>query len=176
MTSVNNTLIQFTSTSKGAFIFLYTMSGKLLDFLRPGDILVVTELSRMSRILMHLLQIAQDFMQRGIGLVSLREHIDTSTATGRAFFAIMGAISQLELELKSERAAAGRAAARARGKSGGRPRTDVVILERLRVLYENSEETVGDICRAAGVGKRTFYDYLSKVNKERGEKCELKTI
>src|SRR5208337_4591615 len=68
---------------------------KLLDFLRTGDILVVTELSRMSRSLAHLLQLAQDFTKKEIGLISLREHINTSTATGRAFFAIMGAINQL---------------------------------------------------------------------------------
>ena len=54
----------------------------------------------------------------------MRENIDTSTATGRAFLSIMGAISQMELEIKKERAEAGRAAAKARGKSGGRPRID----------------------------------------------------
>lgn len=139
---------------------------KLLDFLRPGDILVVTELSRMSRSLMHLLQLAQQFSEKGIGLISLREHIDTSTATGRAFFAIMGAINQLELELKAERTEAGRSAAKARGKTGGRPRTDQAKLEKARVLYENSNETAANICKTFGIGRRTFYDYLSRVKKE----------
>lgn len=139
---------------------------KLLDFLRPGDILVVTELSRMSRSLAHLLQIAKDFMDKDIGLASLREHIDTSTATGRAFFAIMGAINQLELELKAERTAAGRAAAKARGKTGGRPKTDPATLEQARVLYENSDASAATVCKRFKISRRTLYNYLSEV-KER---------
>ena len=81
---------------------------KLIDFLRPGDLLVVTELSRMTRSLMHLLQLVKEFETKGIDLVSLRENIDTSTATGRAFLSIIGAINQMERELKAERTAAGR--------------------------------------------------------------------
>ena len=138
----------------------------LMEYLRPGDILVMTELSRISRSLMHLLQLSQEFMQREISLVSLREHIDTSTATGRAFFAIMGAINQLELELKAERAAAGRDAAKARGKTGGRPRTDQTKLEKARILYENSQATAGSLCKEFGFGRRTFFDYLARVRND----------
>ena len=86
-----------------------------------GDVLVITELSRMTRSLMHLLHIVQELEARQVALQSLREHIDTSTATGRGFLAIMGVIAQMEREIKAERAAAGRAAAKARGKTGGRP-------------------------------------------------------
>jgi DNA invertase Pin-like site-specific DNA recombinase len=74
---------------------------KLMDFIRPGDMIVVTELSRMTRSLMHLLQLLQDFEKKGISLVSLRENIDTSTATGRAFVSIIGAINQMERELRA---------------------------------------------------------------------------
>lgn len=136
---------------------------KLLDFLRPNDILVVSELSRMSRSLSHLLQIAQDFMKKDIGLASLREHIDTSTASGRAFFAIMGAINQLEIELKKERTAAGRAAAKARGKTGGRPKTDAATLEQARVLYENSDASAATVCKRFKISRRTLYNYLSEI-------------
>lgn len=142
---------------------------KLLNFLRPGDVLVLTELSRMSRSLVHLLQLSQQFSEQGIGLISLREHIDTSTATGRAFFAIMGAINQLELELKAERTAAGREAAKARGKTGGRPRTDQTKLEKARVLYENSDATAGSLCKEFGFSRRTFFDYMAKVREAKGE-------
>lgn len=114
---------------------------RLLEFLRHGDTVVVAELSRMTRSLMHMLSLVQVFEKRGIEIVSLREHIDSSTATGRAFLSILGAINQMERELKSERAAAGRASARARGRTGGRPRTDVYKLEKTRVLYENSDST-----------------------------------
>lgn len=148
---------------------------KLLDFLRPGDMLVVVELSRMSRSLAHLLQIAQEFAKKEIGLISLREHIDTSTATGRAFFAIMGAINQLELELKAERAAAGREAAKARGKTGGRPKTDVAILEQARVLYENSDASAAKVCTTFKISRRTLYNYLTEVKskKETGTHPEV---
>ena len=96
---------------------------QLLAYVRPGDTLVVTELSRMTRSLLHLLETAQALAQREVDLVSLRENIDTTTATGRCFLSMMGAIHQMERELRAERAAAGRASAKARGKSGGRPRT-----------------------------------------------------
>jgi DNA invertase Pin-like site-specific DNA recombinase len=66
---------------------------------------------RVTRSLMHLLQLVREFEERGINLVSLRDNIDTRSATGRAFLSIIGAINQMERELKAERAAAGRQAA-----------------------------------------------------------------
>lgn len=138
---------------------------RLLEFLRPGDCVVVAELSRMTRSLMHLLSLVKEFEQRGVQIVSLREHIDTSTATGRAFLSIIGAINQMERELKSERAAAGRASAKARGRTGGRPRTDIEKLENARVLYENSDKTAAEVCASFGVGRRTFFSYVSQVRK-----------
>ena len=69
----------------------------------------------------------------------------------------------MERELKSERAAAGRASAKARGKTGGRPKTDLNKLEQARILYENSDKTSTEVCEISGVGRRTFYSYLSKL-------------
>lgn len=134
---------------------------RLLEFLRDGDTVVVAELSRMTRSLMHLLSLVKEFEQRGVQIVSLREHIDTSTATGRAFLSILGAINQMERELKSERAAAGRASAKARGRTGGRPRTDATKLENARVLYQNSDKSAAEVCSAFGIGRRTFFSYLA---------------
>lgn len=134
---------------------------QLLDYVRPGDRVVVTELSRMSRSLLHLLQLGREFEQKGIDLISLRERIDTSTATGRCFLSIMGAVAQMERELKAERAAAGRQAAKARGRTGGRPRTDPEKLEQARILYQNSQRSAAEVCRALGIGRRTFFSYLS---------------
>ena len=83
---------------------------------RPADtLLVVTELSRMTRSLLNLLETVKLLEQRQVNLVSLRENIDTRTATGRCFLSMMGAIHRMERELRAERAAAGRASARARG-------------------------------------------------------------
>jgi DNA invertase Pin-like site-specific DNA recombinase len=135
---------------------------KLLEYIREDDTIVVTELSRMTRSLMHLLQISENLAVQNINLVSIRENLDTTSATGRCFFSIIGAISQLEKELRAERAVAGRASAKARGRSGGRPRTDPDKLEQARILYENSNKTAAEVCEAVGVGRRTFYNYLAQ--------------
>jgi len=152
-------------------IFTDKMTGSQLDrpgweqlmaYARPGDTLVVTELSRMTRSMLDLLETAKVLQQGGVELVSLRERIDTTAATGRCFLSMMGAIHQMERELRAERAAAGRASAKARGKTGGRPRTDATKLENARILYENSGKTAAEVCAVAGVGRRTFFSYLAK--------------
>lgn len=135
---------------------------QLMEYVRPGDVLVVAELSRMTRSLMHLLETAQVLEGKQVNLVSLRENIDTSTATGRCFLSMMGAIHQMERELRAERAAAGRASAKARGKTGGRPRTDVVKLRDAKVLYDNSGKTAAEVCKVVGVGRRIFFAYLAQ--------------
>jgi DNA invertase Pin-like site-specific DNA recombinase len=153
-------------------IFTDTISGtkterkgweELMSYLRNGDVLVITELSRMSRSLSHLLEIVENLRARQIDLKSLRENIDTSSATGRAFLSIMGAVSQMELEIKSERAEAGRAAAKARGKSGGRPATDPDKLEQARILYQNSDQSAREVCSLFGFSRRTLFEYLRKI-------------
>lgn len=136
----------------------------LLEYIRPEDTLVVTELSRMTRSLLDLLETTKLLEQRQINLLSLRENIDTTTATGRCFLSMMGAIHQMERELRAERASSGRASAKARGKTGGRPRTDVTKLESARILYENSEKTAAQVCAIAGVGRRVFFAYLAQKN------------
>ncbi|MHC1699308.1 MAG: recombinase family protein [Geobacteraceae bacterium] len=136
---------------------------KLMDFLRPGDTLVVCELSRMTRSLPHLLRLVEEFEKKQISIMSLREHIDTTTVSGRAFLSIIGTIIQLERELKAERATAGREAAKARGKTGGRPKTDVAILEQARILYENSDASAATVCKALKISRRTLYNYLAEV-------------
>jgi DNA invertase Pin-like site-specific DNA recombinase len=136
---------------------------QLMEYVRPGDMLVVTELSRMTRSLMHLLETAQILERKQVNLVSLRENIDTSTATGRCFLSMMGAIHQMERELRAERASAGRESARARGKTGGRPRTDIAKLQDAKVLYDNSGKTADEVCKAVGVGRRSFFAYLAQL-------------
>jgi len=136
---------------------------QLLVQLRQGDSVVVTELSRMTRSLTHLLALVEEFNKRGVSIVSLSENIDTSSAAGRAFLGMMGVINQMERDLKSERAAAGRSAARARGKTGGRPRTSVDTLEKARILYENGGHTAAGICKTLGIGRRTFFRHLAEM-------------
>lgn len=151
----------FTDKNSGAKI---SRSGwnDLLTYIRPGDILVITELSRMSRSLSHLLDIIETLEELNVELKSLRENIDTSTATGRGFLSIMGVISQMEREIKAERASAGRAAAKARGKTGGRPRTDPDKLEQAKILYQNSNKSAAQVCKLFGFSRRTLFNYITE--------------
>jgi DNA invertase Pin-like site-specific DNA recombinase len=134
---------------------------QLLEYIRPNDTLVVSELSRMTRSLMDLLTTAKLLEQQQVNLVSLRENIDTTTATGRCFLSMMGAIHQMERELRAERAA-GRSSAKARGKTGGRPKTDPAKLENARILYENSDKTAAEVCEITGVGRRKFFSHIAE--------------
>lgn len=143
---------------------------ELMAYIRSGDVLVITELSRMSRSLSHLLGIVEDFKVRQVEFKSLRENIDTSSATGRAFLSIMGAVSQMELEIKSERAEAGRAAAKARGKSGGRPAIDQDKLEQARILYQNSDKSAQEVCSLFGFSRRTLFEYIRKIQQSKDSK------
>jgi len=136
---------------------------ELLRYVRPGDSVVVTELSRMTRSLSHLLTLVDEFKEKEINLVSLRENIDTTTATGRAFIGMMGVINQMERELKSERSAAGRAAARSRGKTGGRPKTSIEKLEKARIVYEDGGYSATNVCKTFGIGRRTFFRHLAEM-------------
>ena len=104
------------------------MSGKLarrpeldkaLLVLRDGDQLAVTKLDRLGRSLAHLIALSAELQQRGVDLLVLDQGIDTSTAVGRMFFQILGAIAEFEHALMSERTMDGLAAARARGRTGG---------------------------------------------------------
>ncbi len=140
---------------------------RLMEYLREGDSLVVTELSRLSRSLAHLLTVVESLEEKGVEIVSLRESIDTQTATGRCFLSMMGAIAQMERELKSERAWAGRQAAKARGRTGGRPKTQLQKLEQAKILYENSDKTAKEVCQAIGIGRRTLFRYLAQKRNER---------
>ena len=85
---------------------------------------------------------------------------------------IMGAINQMERELKAQRAAAGRSAARARGKTGGRPKTDSKLLGKARILYEGSDYTAAEVCKTFGIGRRTFFKHLDEMRQAEFEAKE----
>jgi DNA invertase Pin-like site-specific DNA recombinase len=76
----------------------------------------------------------------------------------------------MERELRAERTAAGRAAAKARGRTGGRPRTDPDKLEQARILYLYSDKTAGEVCRAVGIGRRTLFSYLAQLKRRKAGK------
>lgn len=168
-------------------IFLDTASGKLarrpeldkaLLVARSGDQLVVTKLDRLGRSLEHLIALSKDLEARGVDLMVLEQGIDTSTSVGRMFFQILGAIAEFERALISERTKAGLAAARARGRVGGRRRKLGPRQARLaQELYDEvgpdgrRVHTVAEIAAELGVSRPTIYRYLGD-RREQGSRTK----
>ena len=133
----------------------------VLDHLRPGDTLVVWRLDRLGRSLRHLIDLMAELERRGVGLRSLHESIDTTTAGGKLVFHIFGAMAEFERDLLRERTMAGLAAARARGRKGGRPRVmDAKKVARARDLYAEGSLTVAEIAAGLKVSRSSIYRYL----------------
>jgi DNA invertase Pin-like site-specific DNA recombinase len=93
---------------------------KCLAFLQPGDVLVVWRLDRLGRSLGHLIEVVDGLRSRGVGFRSLKDPVDTTSPAGRLIFQVFGAVAEFERSLNRERVAAGLAAARSRGRVGGR--------------------------------------------------------
>ena len=121
-----------------------------LDHLRPGDVFVVWKLDRLGRSLSHLMRVMEDLHTRGVGFRSLSEQMDTTTAGGQLIFHIFGALAEFERVLVRERTQAGLAAARARGRVGGRrPKLTADQVEMARqLLATRSAAEVAEVSTA----------------------------
>ena len=136
---------------------------KLLDQLRPGDTLVVWRLDRLGRSIRHLIDQLQELGERGVGFRSLQETIDTTSPGGRLVFHVFAALAEFERDLIRERTHAGLAAARARGRTGGRPpRLSADQVRTARRLYEQQDMTVAQIGDVLGVSRTTVYRALRR--------------
>jgi DNA invertase Pin-like site-specific DNA recombinase len=153
-------------------VWVDTMSGslehrpeltKLLDQLRPGDTLVVWRLDRLGRSIRHLIDQLQVLGERSVGFRSLQETIDTTSPGGRLVFHVFAALAEFERDLIRERTHAGLAAARARGRTGGRPpRLSADQVRTARRLYEQQDMTVAQIGDVLGVSRTTVYRALRR--------------
>ena len=136
-----------------------------LKALRNGDILLVWKLDRLGRDLRHLVNTVHDLTDRGISLKVLTGEgaaIDTTTASGKLVFGIFAALAEFERALISERTVAGLAAARARGRNGGRPFKMTAAKVRLAMAAMGQKETkVGDLCKELGITRQTLYRHVS---------------
>lgn len=131
-----------------------------LKALRSGDTLTVWRLDRLGRSLPDLVRIVTDLEQRGIGFESLTERIDTTSATGRLVFHLFAALAEFERNLIRERTHAGLAAARARGRKGGRrPKLDAQARREIDALLRGGV-TAQDVARRYGVARSTLYNVL----------------
>jgi DNA invertase Pin-like site-specific DNA recombinase len=151
----------YTETASGAKADRPVLD-EVLGYLRPGDTLVVWRLDRLGRSLKHLIEVVAALAERGIGFKSLTEQIDTTTPGGKLIFHVFGALAEFERDLIRERTHAGLAAARARGRLGGRPRklADPKELELARALYAGGQADIPTICRTLGISRATLYRAL----------------
>lgn len=133
-----------------------------LKALRPGDTLTVWRLDRLGRSLAELVSIVTDLEARGIAFHSLTEQINTGSAAGRLMLHVFGAMAEFERNLIRERTRAGLAAARARGRVGGRPRAmSPAAIRQGRALLADPEARVVDVAARMGVSRSTLYKYCS---------------
>ena len=135
---------------------------RLLEKLRSGDTVVVYELKRLGRNTRQLLDLVESFSQKGIEFVSLTEQIDTTTPMGRFVFTTWCALAQLDRDIIAENTKSGLAAARARGRCGGRPSVDPTTLNRALRMYDSKKFSVKEIQDQTGISSATLYRYLGK--------------
>jgi DNA invertase Pin-like site-specific DNA recombinase len=150
----------FTDTASGALRERPELTNAL-EYLREGDTFVVWRLDRLGRSLKNLIEIVNVLHERGIGLRSVHESIDTNSASGRLVLHVFASLSEFERELIVERTHAGLAAARARGRVGGRPRVlEGDKLSAAREMYKSGRFTVAAIAKTVGVSRATIYRHL----------------
>ncbi|WP_370185856.1 recombinase family protein [Rhodococcus wratislaviensis] len=135
----------------------------VLARLRADDVLVITRLDRLGRSMLHLITLGADLRERGIGLKVLEQGIDTATAEGRAMFGMLSVLAEFQRELIVANTRDGLAAARARGRKGGRPsKLSSDQIELAQRLYDAGEHTVAQIAGMLKVPRTTVYGHLNK--------------
>lgn len=136
---------------------------KVKELLRAGDTLVVWRLDRLGRSLRDLIDWVRYLDEHDVGLQSLQEALDTGTPAGKLTFHLFGALAEFERNLIQERTQAGLAAARARGRRGGRRKSLTSDKRGLAVdLYNQKKMTVDKICEVMGISKPTLYRYIDE--------------
>lgn len=137
---------------------------KMIDQLREGDVIVIWKLDRLGRSLRDLVNLVSEIQEKGAGLKSLTDQINTTTPTGKLTFHLFAALAEFERDIISERTKAGLASARARGRTGGRPKglskeaSDKAMLA--ETLYKQEEMSINEICSHLNISRATLYKYL----------------
>lgn len=147
---------------------------EIIRNLREEDTLVIWKLDRLGRNLAHLIHLTTKLIEKKVGLISLNDPIDTTTAQGRLVFGIFASLAEFERELIRERTNAGLKSARARGRKGGRPKgMTPAAIEKATIaeaLYKNGSIPVKKIAEQLGISKTTLYLYLRYRNVDIGAK------
>jgi DNA invertase Pin-like site-specific DNA recombinase len=137
----------------------------LLEYVRPGDVVTVWKLDRMARSVVDLIKLIDGLATRGIGfkvLTGALSGIDTTTADGRLFLTMIAGFAEFERSLIVERTKAGLEAAKAQGRTGGRPSALTADQVTIAKALKNSGKSLAEIAKALGVGKTTIHRVLSQ--------------
>lgn len=166
---------------KGENIYKEKMSGAkssrpklnaLLDVVEDGDIVVIEALNRLGRSSSDLISLMQMLNAKGVKLKSLKESLDMSSPTGVMMSQLLAILAEFERSVIVQRVNEGLAAAKLRGRTGGRPPVNPRIIEKALSLYEKHSLSVSEICRACGISRPTLYKALH----QREDKEELEKI
>lgn len=131
--------------------------------LREGDTLIVWRLDRLGRSLPDLVTIVSELENAGVSFESVTEKIETGSAAGKLIFHVFAALAEFERNIIRERTHAGLAAARARGRKGGRKAAlNEKQVREIRLLLGDPENQVTDIAKRYGVSRATIYKYVSQ--------------
>lgn len=137
---------------------------RMVSKLREGDVVVIWKLDRLGRTLKDLIKFVEDFEKQGIGLVSIKDQIDTTTSHGKLIFNIFASLAEFERDVIRERTKAGLESARARGRVGGRRKGLSPEAENktfaAETLYKQNKLTITEICEQLDISRRTLYNYL----------------
>lgn len=142
----------------------------LFSKLRAGDTVVVWKLDRLGRSLRDLIDLVAEMQKLEVNFVSIRDSINTETATGRFTFNIFASLAEFEREIISERTKAGLQSARARGRKGGRPKglskENLSKAKAIKVLFDKQDKTMEEIGKVLGLSRSTCYRYLEIANEQ----------
>lgn len=130
-----------------------------LAFARQGDVLVCWRLDHLGCSIHHLIELSETLQARGVGICSLQEQIDTTTAGGKMLFHVMAALAKFERGLIQTRTHDGLKTTRARGRKGGRKPVSDDTIARIRKLATTPDTVVKDACKSLGISRATFYKY-----------------
>lgn len=144
----------------------------LLDVVEKNDVIIIEALNRLGRSSSDLINLMKSLNEKGIILKSLKESLDFSTVQGQFIANFLALMAEFEREVIHSRVVEGVAAARARGRIGGRPKTPDKVIDKALHMYDMRNLTVTEICRACGISRPTLY----KAIKQREEKQELESI
>lgn len=137
---------------------------RMLDALRVGDTVIVSDLTRLSRSTKDLFELVEKISSIGADIKSLKESwLDTTTPHGKFVFTIFAGVSQLERDLIADRTREGLKSARARGRVGGRPKVDTKKIQQAIAMHQSGNIPIQDIVETTGIARATLYKYLKEI-------------